>query len=157
MQSFFRACLRRVCAGRRVKTGVFRSKHPRFWAKPPIFPSWLPNFPFEAPHFSCAAGECAVCSEERCAVSRPPREGGAEAARQLGRRARRSGGGVKNMPGGVVDRWWDSASERRQNDVFSGCDEKNVAGLQKKCTENCCGGDFTNIIFRKSLRRRIIF
>lgn len=122
----------------------------------PPFLGEAPNFPFEAPHFSCAAGECAVCSEERCAVSRPPREGGAEAARQLGRRARRSGGGVKNMPGGVVDRWWDSASERRQNDVFSGCDEKNVGGLQKKCTENCFGRDFTNIIFRKSLRWRLI-
>lgn len=108
---FLCACLRRVCAGRRVKTGVFRSEHPRFWAK-------VPNFPFVAPHFSCAAGECAVCSEERCAVSRPPREGGAEAACPSGRPACRSGGGVKNMPGGVVDRWWGSASERRQNDVF---------------------------------------
>ena len=113
MQSFFCACLRRVCAGRQVKTGVFRSEHPRFSAK-------ASNFSFVPPHFSCAAGECAVCSEERCAVSRPPREGGAEAAGQSGRLARRSGGGVKNMPGGVVDRWWVSASERRQNDVFLG-------------------------------------
>ena len=40
---------------------------------------------------------------------------------------------------------------------FSACDEKNVGGLQKKSTENCSGGDFTNIIFRKSLRRRLIF
>lgn len=122
---FLCACLRRVCAGRRVKTGVFRSEHPRFWAK-------APNFSFVAPHFSCAAGACAVCNEERCAVSRPPREGGAEAAGQSGRLARRSGGGVKNMPGGVVDRWWDSASERRQNDVFLGVRrEKMSVGCKK--------------------------
>ena len=81
----FCARLRRVCAGRRVKTGVFRSERPRFLAK-------APDFSFAAPRFSCAAGECAVRSVERCVVSRPPREGGAEAAYQSGRRARRSGG-----------------------------------------------------------------
>lgn len=122
---FFCARLCRVCAGRRVKTGVFRSEHPRFWAK-------ASNFPFEAPHFLCAAGECAVCSEERCAVSRPPREGGVEAACQLGWLARRSSGGVKNMPGGVVDRWWDSASERRQNDVFLGVRREKCRWVAKK-------------------------
>lgn len=81
----FCARLRSVCAGRRVKTGVFRTKYPRFLAK-------APDFSFAAPRFSCAAGECAVRSVERCVVSRPPREGGAEAACQSGRRARRSGG-----------------------------------------------------------------
>lgn len=121
----FCARLRRVCAGRRVKTGVFRSERPRFLAK-------APNFSFVAPRFSCAAGECAVCSEERCAVSRPPREGGAEAACQSGRPARRSGGGVKNMPGGVVDRWWGSASERRQNDVFLGVRREKCRWAAKK-------------------------
>ena len=64
---FFCARLRRVCADRRVKTGVFRSERPRFLAK-------APNLSFAAPRFSCAAGECAVCSVERCVVSRPPRE-----------------------------------------------------------------------------------
>ena len=80
----------RVCrpAG---KNGGVSIEHPRFWAK-------APNFSFVTPHFSFAAGECAVCSEERCAVSRPPREGGAEAAYPSGRLARRSGGGEKICP-----------------------------------------------------------
>lgn len=65
--------------------GVSTRKYPRFLAK-------APDFSFAAPRFSCAAGECAVRSVERCVVSRPPREGGAEAACQSGRRARRSGG-----------------------------------------------------------------
>ena len=45
----------------------------------------------------------------------------------------------------------DGGYRRERGDkmmFFSACDEKNVGGLQKKCTENCCGGDFTNIIFR---------
>lgn len=66
--------LRRVCAGRRVKTGVFRSERPRFLAKAPNFSFAAPRFSFAAPRFSCAAGECAVRSVERCVVSRPPRE-----------------------------------------------------------------------------------
>ena len=49
----------------------------------------------------------------------------------------------------------DGGYRRERGDkmmFFSACDEKNVGGLQKKSTENCCGGDFTNIIFRKRLR-----
>ena len=41
-------------------------------------------------------------------------------------------GGVKNMPGGVVDRWWDSASERRQNDVFLGVRREKCRWAAKK-------------------------
>ena len=52
---FFCARLCRVCAGRRVKTGVFRSDTPVFGRKPPIFPSRLPIF-------------CARRGSVRCAV-----------------------------------------------------------------------------------------
>lgn len=81
----FCARLCRVCAGRRVKTGVFRTERPRFLAK-------APDFPFAAPRFSCAAGSvrCAVWSDAQFLAHRG--KIGAEAACQLGRRARRSGG-----------------------------------------------------------------
>lgn len=141
----FCARLRRVCADRRVKTGMFRTKYPRFLAK-------APHFSFVAPRFSCAAGECAVRSVERCAVSRPPREDRCRSGLPIGAAGAQKRWGVKNMPGDLST---DGGCRRERGDkmmFFSACDEKNVGGLQKKCTENCFGRDFTNIIFRKSLR-----
>ena len=99
---------------------------------PPFLGESLQFFLRGSPFFCARRGGCAVCSEERCAVSRPPREGGVEAACPSGRLARRSSGGVKNMPGGVVDRWWDSASERRQNDIFLGVRREKCRWAAKK-------------------------
>lgn len=59
---------------------------------------------------------CAVRSDAQFLAHRV-KEVSKRLANWGGRRVE-AAGGVKNMPGGVVDRWWDSASERRQNDVF---------------------------------------
>lgn len=130
----------RVCRPAGMNGGVSIGTPPVFRRKPPIFPSWLPIF-------RARRGSVRCCSEERCAVSRPPREGGAEAAGQSGRLARRSGGGVKNMPGGVVDRWWVSASERRQNDVFLGVRREKCRWAAKK---------MHGALFRKGLHKHNI-
>lgn len=63
---FLCALAPRVC-GPAGKNGGVSNEYPRFLAK-------APDFSFAAPRFSCAAGECAVRSVERCVVSRPPRE-----------------------------------------------------------------------------------
>ena len=67
------------------KNGGVSNEIPPFFGESPRF--FLCGSPFFV-----RGGECAVRSVERCVVSRPPREGGAEAACQSGRRARRSGG-----------------------------------------------------------------
>lgn len=123
---------------------------------PPFFGE-SPRFFLRGSPFSCAAGECAVRSVERCAVSRPPQEDRCRSGLPIGAAGAQKRRGVKNMPGDLST---DGGYRRERGDkmmFFSGCDEKNVGGLQKKCMENCCGGDFTNIIFRKSLRWRLIF
>ena len=63
----FFARLRRVCAGRRVKTGMFRTKYPRFLAKAPDFSFAAPRFFLcGSPFFVRGGGVCgAQCGAMR--------------------------------------------------------------------------------------------